>query len=265
VLRIFLLTIVLAILNAARVSAAPMLLMEFTHKVVTVESSATLSAPIPFHLEAYESGPSPEPVYFDWDDEYEASDVGMTFFAPEGVIVGANQAFASPRADYVLETGPANRLHVESNDTFCQPNACVMRHVPDLTNYRVTSVRRIIDQFEVDLLFEVFRGAQRIQFWGEQLPPVPAVPGDFNRNGSVDAADYVLWRNLHGQAVSLPNESGLNPGSVDIEDYWFWRTNFGRSPSSAAEALTPDAIPEPSSQELVLIVLVACFVWRAIR
>ena len=40
----------------------------------------------------------------------------------------------------------------------------------------------------------------------------PAVAGDYNDNGVVDAADYVVWRNA-GAAATLPNDP--TPGTVD--------------------------------------------------
>jgi hypothetical protein len=70
------------------------------------------------------------------------------------------------------------------------------------------------------------------------------VPGDFNRDGSVDAADYVVWR-----------KTGGSP-----DDYSDWRTNFGRTifagngatATTSAEPLSP-AIPEPASLLLLII------------
>ena len=51
---------------------------------------------------------------------------------------------------------------------------------------------------------------------------VPAgVPGDYNGNGTVDAADYVLWRN----GGPLQNEVET-VGSVTAEDYTAWRSTF---------------------------------------
>ena len=32
--------------------------------------------------------------------------------------------------------------------------------------------------------------------------------GDYNNNGKVDAADYVLWRNNVGTTTVLPNDPG---------------------------------------------------------
>ena len=54
---------------------------------------------------------------------------------------------------------------------------------------------------------------------------MPGCSGDYNDNGVVDAADYVLWRN---NPASLENE-GASPGVVDPADYTFWRSQFGKT------------------------------------
>ena len=47
----------------------------------------------------------------------------------------------------------------------------------------------------------------------------PYLFGDYNNNGRVDAADYVVWRKRIGPG-SLPNENPTqSPGSVDAADY----------------------------------------------
>jgi fibronectin-binding autotransporter adhesin len=71
------------------------------------------------------------------------------------------------------------------------------------------------------------------------------VPGDYNQNGIVDAADYVVWRKNVGPG-SLDNEGGISPGFVDGADYNFWRSRFGAT-SGAGAALDGGAVPEPGS------------------
>jgi hypothetical protein len=56
----------------------------------------------------------------------------------------------------------------------------------------------------------------------------PAV-GDYNSNGSVDAADYVVWRKNLNTAFALPNRDPANTGNVSQADYETWRSAFGRS------------------------------------
>ena len=74
------------------------------------------------------------------------------------------------------------------------------------------------------------------------LPPM-GVPGDYNGNGVVDMADYVLWRN----GGPLQNEVATT-GSVTPEDYTEWRARFGNTSGSGSGALAVSAaIPEPGS------------------
>jgi hypothetical protein len=67
---------------------------------------------------------------------------------------------------------------------------------------------------------------------------LPGVPGDYNDNGVVDAADYVLWR----KGSSLQNDP--TPG-VQPEDYNFWRARFGDT--SGSGSIVRGSVPEPAS------------------
>jgi hypothetical protein len=87
------------------------------------------------------------------------------------------------------------------------------------------------------------------QFSFDIETPMAGLTGDFNGNGTVDAADYVLWRN--GDA--LQNEGGITPGSATPEDYQTWRSNFGKSAGGAAGL--PAAAPEPGAAALVAIAM----------
>ncbi len=50
--------------------------------------------------------------------------------------------------------------------------------------------------------------------------------GDFNGNGVVDGADYVLWRNNDGTSNALPNDNGLGT-PIGAAHYNLWRSSFG--------------------------------------
>jgi fibronectin-binding autotransporter adhesin len=80
------------------------------------------------------------------------------------------------------------------------------------------------------------------------------VPGDYNQNGVVDSADYVLWRNSVGPG-SLPNEGGISPGVVDTADYNFWRARFGAT-SAAGSGIGGSLVPEPGSLYAIAAALV---------
>lgn len=89
-----------------------------------------------------------------------------------------------------------------------------------------------------------------------------AVAGDYNGNGVVDAADYVVWRN----GGPLQNE-GVTPNTTTPEDYDFWRSRFGVSSGvgSGITGAVADSVPEPGSMLLILLagVLLAVRRWHA--
>lgn len=68
------------------------------------------------------------------------------------------------------------------------------------------------------------------------------IAGDYNTNGVVDAADYVLWRN--GGPLQNDATPGVQPGDYDV-----WKANFGKTPGSGSAI---GAVPEPSTLFLML-------------
>ena len=57
---------------------------------------------------------------------------------------------------------------------------------------------------------------------------VRTVPGDFNLDGAVDAADYVVWRKSAGTAGAMYVRGDADFDSdVDGNDYAIWRSEFG--------------------------------------
>ena len=71
-------------------------------------------------------------------------------------------------------------------------------------------------------------------------------PGDFNSDGTVDAADHVVWRKI----------DGTHPG------YDTWRAHFGETVGGGSTSIT--TVPEPASASL-LIVGAAIGAWRGRR
>ena len=83
------------------------------------------------------------------------------------------------------------------------------------------------------------------------------VPGDYNANGVVDSADYVVWRDHLGTSFQLQNEvASTTPGTVTQEDYTEWRARFGNtSGSGTGSSLQNAAVPEPNVWILSLVAL----------
>ena len=70
------------------------------------------------------------------------------------------------------------------------------------------------------------------------------VPGDFNADGAVDAADYVVWRKGLGTTYTQ-------------SDYDDWRADFGQTGGSGSGATANATIPEPAS---IIMLIMGSFV-----
>jgi hypothetical protein len=84
-----------------------------------------------------------------------------------------------------------------------------------------------------------------------QLPSAIELAGDYNDDGSVDAADYVTWRENLGSDANLPNDT--TPGSVDPVDYDVWRSNFGEAAIQSPGPSAANSVPEPTTSALVVL------------
>jgi hypothetical protein len=82
---------------------------------------------------------------------------------------------------------------------------------------------------------------------------VPVTPGDYNRDGTVDGADYVVWRNGLGTTYTQA-------------DYDAWRANFEQTIGSggalpSAEPLSI-AVPEPAAVTMLIMAMVVYYARR---
>jgi hypothetical protein len=108
-------------------------------------------------------------------------------------------------------------------------------------SYRDAVVHLIADNIYLDLRFIGWtsRGGggfsyQRAVATGSNQPI-----GDYDHNGIVDAADYVVWRKGLGTTYTQ-------------NDYDVWRANFGQTAGSGSAASATATVPEPAT--LVLLV-----------
>ena len=79
-------------------------------------------------------------------------------------------------------------------------------------------------------------GGKRIDIGAFERPPSsPAAFGDYDRNGAVDAADYVVWRKSLGTAVTpYEGADGDGSGMIDDSDRAVWRAHFNLVPGPLA-------------------------------
>jgi hypothetical protein len=70
------------------------------------------------------------------------------------------------------------------------------------------------------------------------------LPGDFNGDNSVDAADYVVWRKGVGTTYTQ--------AAIDV-----WRSHFGQ-PAGAGEESENSSVPEPATVHFILVAVCLC-------
>jgi hypothetical protein len=92
--------------------------------------------------------------------------------------------------------------------------------------------------------------------WEIDLPTPPTtLAGDFNGDGTVDAADYSTWRNHLGDSTEANINFAGNGGGVTTADYEIWKTVYGATASGGGGLAGSDsgAVPEPGTGALLML------------
>jgi hypothetical protein len=88
------------------------------------------------------------------------------------------------------------------------------------------------------------------------------VPGDYNGNGIVDAADYTVWRDSLGSMTNLAADGNGN-GVIDAGDYDVWKMHFGQT-AGGGGAGGAAGVPEPSTGLFAILACGLSLLWRAV-
>jgi hypothetical protein len=65
--------------------------------------------------------------------------------------------------------------------------------------------------------------------------------GDYNKDGTVNAADYTVWRDTLGSTTNL-RADGDKSGTVDQLDYDYWKARFGNKVKGGEFLMTGDTV-----------------------
>jgi GH35 family endo-1,4-beta-xylanase len=83
----------------------------------------------------------------------------------------------------------------------------------------------------------------------DTLYSLVVAPGDYNADGIVDVADYVVWRSTLGLTTDL-RADGNGDGQIDEADLNVWRSRYGTVFGSGAASMN---VPEPGSLLLLAV------------
>jgi beta-glucanase (GH16 family) len=90
-------------------------------------------------------------------------------------------------------------------------------------------------------VFPQFMDVEYVRVWKRQT----SMTGDYNNDGIVDSADYVVWRKtLNQSGIGLLADASGN-GSVGPEDYGIWMDDFSNSVTLGHVSATAANIAEP--------------------
>jgi hypothetical protein len=215
--------------------------------IVTIQAAETF-------LGSDSNAPDMKFQFGPWELIATPADEGMTFSAPAELLPFYNAQLTSPETILVQ----VNCCGGSSRDFFSPPllntgqpimNPVIINRIepnlgPNLHGYYLTDVTQTIDALDITPVAgggTDRHGAFTVSIYGEPIPPLL---GDFNVNGTVDAADYVRWRNSVVDSALMPNGvgAGVFEGRAVPEDYNVWRAHFGESvvPSGAEAYSTPE-------------------------
>lgn len=240
--------------------ASPILLAE----VKDIGSTGNVGSVRPVWFTSWAQFTTGSPMRALFNGPYEVADVGRTFDADAETLSSLEIVMTANTLDAEWFISSGNYRAAESMEVFWTGsqdpyNAAhttyatfVPRLGPGFSGYDLTRITRTIDKLQWTVnQYVIAETAQTIRIYGEALPvyAYPPLIGDYNQSGTVDAVDYIVWRNAQPGTI-LPNTFG-DPHPVAEYDYAIWRLHFGESvPPVGAAAFA--AIPEPATCLLIV-------------
>jgi autotransporter-associated beta strand protein len=101
--------------------------------------------------------------------------------------------------------------------------------------------------------WNVLQGANSVILAVAPTAELAFIPGDFNLDGTVDAADYTVWRDHLGTSFAAADANF--DGQVTTADYSLWKSHFGFSlaGSGFASQAMQSVVPEPTAIMLLMM------------
>ncbi|MCA9189241.1 MAG: hypothetical protein KDA99_26630, partial [Planctomycetales bacterium] len=147
-------------------------------------------------------------------------------FAPANIVVGKIEWDADTNGEDIVSVVRFLETDTLSESAF----DTLVANQPPLSSANWPSNKPNLDQSQFDLInfsgTKYFVDEVRIGTTFADVAPSPtlSLPGDYNKNGMVDAADYTVWKDNFGSTTSL-DADGNGDGTVDAADYTVWKDN----------------------------------------
>ncbi len=123
-------------------------------------------------------------------------------------------------------------------------------HLSELNLQGTRSLAKLEQGAPISLGSILLGGAEDLEFTFHAT--VEGVLGDYNNDGTVDATDYVVWRNnLGAPAGTLPNDA--HSGPIGAAQYATWKANYGTTSDEAAQTYTGVVRYMPLSASLATV------------
>lgn len=185
--------------------------------------------------------------FFMWGFHQETGTAATTLFAPSAAL-------------YTVDTSDFNNWTITEAGKRYQDLLGIQDWDGDPANGWTTQFDDLLVGSDGTIQFEGYWGDYDIVIDGLTLPlsltkgissySLVVAPGDFDGNGVVGAADYLVWRTTVGSSTDL-RADGNGDGVINSADYEVWRSSFGTS--NAAQITSAVAAPEPRGNCLLLV------------
>jgi autotransporter-associated beta strand protein len=177
--------------------------------------------------------------------------------------------------DFTLDNGATLEINILSDHEYGKINVVGTLHASGTLNVQLVSgfqptAGQIFDILDFGASNGLFETAQlptlspgllwdtsKLMSEG-RLDVVAGLAGDYNDDGTVDAADYIIWRKSAGAIGVGLVADGNRDLHVNQVDYDVWRAHFGQTASSGSGDTANSAVPEPAT---LVLLLVSATVW----
>jgi hypothetical protein len=181
--------------------------------------------------------------------------------AIEGYVINSAAGSLRPGSGFwnsLDDQGANSGGWIEANPSANQVAELSSTGAVPLTHTTVLDLGMLFDPTHTqDLVLQFLLAGQAAPMFGNVVYEFVGLAGDYNDDGTVDAADYVVWRSTQGGTVARGDGADGNfDGQVNQQDLAVWRANFGKVYPTQAAGLAA-VVPEPGTLILVAWAVVA--------